>query len=67
MKELVAKAKFFEVNTACPTCTQEISADVKTSMLTDVRTAAKETEIDIGINKTKYDDTIKTLEDVKIN
>ena len=65
MKELVAKAKFFEVNTACPTCTQEISADVKTSMLTDVRTAAKETEIDIGINKTKYDDTIKTLEDVQ--
>jgi hypothetical protein len=34
-------------------------------MLTDVRTAAKETEIDIGINKTKYDDTIKTLEDVQ--
>ena len=25
MKELVSKAKFFEVNTACPTCTQEIS------------------------------------------
>ena len=65
MKELVAKAKFFEVNTACPTCTQEISADVKTSMLTDVRTAAKETEIDIGINKRKYDDTIKTLEDAQ--
>jgi DNA repair exonuclease SbcCD ATPase subunit len=65
MKELVAKAKFFEVNTACPTCTQEISDDVKTSMLTDVRTAAKETEIDIGINKRKYDDTIKTLEDAQ--
>lgn len=65
MKELVSKAKFFEVNTACPTCTQEISTDLKTSMLTDVKTQAKQTQEDIDLNKTKYDETIKTLEKVQ--
>ena len=65
MKELVSKAKFFEVNTACPTCTQEISEDVKTSMLTDVRTQAQQTQKDIELNQTKYDETIKTLDDVQ--
>ena len=65
MKELVGKAKFFEVNTACPTCTQEISTDLKTSMLTDVKTQAKQTQEDIDLNKTKYDETIKTLEKVQ--
>jgi len=66
MKELVGKAKFFEVNTACPTCTQEISESVKNSMLTDVRTQAQQTQKDIELNQTKYDETIKTLEDVQI-
>jgi len=65
MKELVGKAKFFEVNTACPTCTQEISTDLKTSMLTDVKAQAKQTQEDIDLNKTKYDETIKTLEKVQ--
>ena len=66
MKELVGKAKFFEVNTACPTCTQEISESVKNTMLTDVRTQAQQTQKDIELNQTKYDETIKTLEDVQI-
>jgi DNA repair exonuclease SbcCD ATPase subunit len=65
MKELVGKAKFFEVNTACPTCTQEISEDVKTSMLTDVKATAKETQDAIVLNKEKYDETIATLEKVQ--
>ena len=65
MKELVSKAKFFELNTACPTCTQEISTDLKTSMLTDVKTQAKQTQEDIDLNKTKYDETIKTLDKVQ--
>ncbi len=65
MKELVGKAKFFEVNTACPTCTQKISENVKNSMLTDVRTQAQQTQKDIELNQTKYDETIKTLEDVQ--
>ena len=65
MKELVGKAKFFEVNTACPTCTQDISEDLKTSMLTDVKTQARQTQEDIDLNKTKYDETIKTLDGVQ--
>ena len=34
-------------------------------MLTDVRTQAKQTQKDIDLNKTKFDETIKTLEDVQ--
>ena len=65
MKELVSKAKFFEVNTACPTCTQEISENVKNSMLTDVRAQAQQTQKDIELNNIKYDETIETLEKVQ--
>jgi chromosome segregation ATPase len=35
-------------------------------MLTDVRTQAQQTQKDIELNQTKYDETIKTLEDVQI-
>ena len=64
MKELVSKAKFFEMNTACPTCTQEISENVKATMLTDVKTQAKSTQDAITINKTAYDKAIASINDV---
>jgi len=65
MKELVSKAKFFEVNTACPTCTQEISESVKSSMLTDVKTQAKDTQTAITLNTTAYDDAIADITKVQ--
>ena len=65
MKELVSKAKFFEVNTACPTCTQEISESVKSSMLTDVKTQAKDTQAAITLNTTAYDTAIEDITKVQ--
>ena len=65
MKELVSKAKFFEVNTACPTCTQEISEGVKSSMLTDVKTQAKDTQAAITLNTTAYDTAIADITKVQ--
>ena len=65
MKELVSKAKFFEVNTACPTCTQEISESVKSSMLTDVKTQAKDTQTAITVNTTAYDTAIEDITKVQ--
>jgi len=65
MKELVSKAKFFEVNTACPTCTQEISESVKSSMLTDVKTQAKATQTAITLNTTAYDQAIADITKVQ--
>ena len=65
MKELVSKAKFFEVNTACPTCTQEISEGVKSSMLTDVKTQAKDTQTAITLNTTAYDTAIADITKVQ--
>jgi len=65
MKELVSKAKFFEVNTACPTCTQEISESVKSSMLTDVKTQAKDTQAAIIVNTTAYDTAIEDITKVQ--
>ena len=65
MKELVSKAKFFEVNTACPTCTQEISEGVKSSMLTDVKTQAKDTQAAITLNTTAYDQAIADITKVQ--
>ena len=65
MKELVSKAKFFEVNTACPTCTQEISESVKSSMLTDVKTQAKDTQTAITLNTTAYDTAIEDITKVR--
>ena len=53
------------MNTACPTCTQEISENVKNSMLTDVRAQAQQTQKDIELNNIKYDETIETLEKVQ--
>jgi len=61
----VSKAKFFEVNTACPTCTQEISESVKSSMLTDVKTQAKDTQAAIIVNTTAYDTAIEDITKVQ--
>ena len=65
MKDLVGKAKFFEVNDDCPTCTQEIHKSLKTAMLIEVKQQAKATQDEIELNKLKYDETAKTLQEVQ--
>ncbi len=65
MQDLVRRAKFFENNDDCPTCTQEINKQLKNAMLIEVKDQAKKTQKNIDANKTKYDSTIETLNDVR--
>ena len=65
MKDLVAKAKFFENNDECPTCTQEITESKKSEMKYDVRAAAKNTQQEIEHIKAKYSSTVDALESVR--
>jgi len=41
MKTIVREVKFYEVNDVCPTCTQEISNEVKTDKVNDAKADAK--------------------------
>ena len=65
MKDLVGKAKFFENNTACPTCTQEITEGLKTTMLGDIKTDAQKTQQEITQVNAKYDSVVDTLECIR--
>ena len=65
MKDLVTKAKFFENNDECPTCTQEITEAKKSEMKYDVRAAAKNTQQEIEHIKAKYSSTVDALESVR--
>ena len=65
MKDLVTKAKFFENNDECPTCTQEITEAKKSEMKYDVRAAAKTTQQEIEHIKTKYNLTVDSLECIR--
>jgi len=65
MKELVNRAKFFENNDDCPTCTQEINKQLKTAMLIEVKDQAKKTQQEITHNEAKMSSTIETLDGVQ--
>lgn len=39
---VVKDAKFYEDNTECPTCTQEISSDIRNSKMSEAKSTAKE-------------------------
>jgi len=64
-KELVGRAKFFEDNDDCPTCTQEITEQLKTAMLMEVKDQARKTQQEIIHNEAKMNTTIKTLDGVQ--
>jgi DNA repair exonuclease SbcCD ATPase subunit len=66
MQNLVKRAKFFENNDDCPTCTQEINKQLKNTMLIEVKDQAKKTQKKININKTKYDFTIENLNNIRL-
>ena len=65
MKDLVKTAKFFEVNEDCPTCTQPINPQLKTTMLIEVKQQAKTTQDEINLNQLKYDETAGILQEVQ--
>ena len=64
-KELVGRAKFFEDNDDCPTCTQEINEQLKTAMLIKVKEQARKTQQEIIHNEAKMSSTIETLDNVQ--
>ncbi len=64
-KELVGRAKFFEDNDDCPTCTQEITEQLKNAMLIEVKQQAKKTQQEITHNTAKMSSTIETLDNVQ--
>jgi DNA repair exonuclease SbcCD ATPase subunit len=47
IKSLVKDARFFEDNDNCPTCEQEISVDIKTAKLSDIKKTASDVQNDI--------------------
>ena len=47
IKALVKDARFFEDNDNCPTCEQEISVDIKTAKLGDIKKTASDVQTDI--------------------
>jgi len=65
MKELVNRAKFFENNDDCPTCTQEINKQLKTAMLIEVKDQAKKTQQEISHNEAKYNSTSLLIEQAR--
>ena len=65
MKELVGRAKFFENNDDCPTCTQEINKQLKTAMLIEVKDQARKIQQEITHNTAKMDSTVDTLDGVQ--
>ena len=65
MKELVGRAKFFEDNDDCPTCTQEINKQLKTAMLIEVKDQAKKTQQEISHNEAKYNSTSLLIEQAR--
>jgi DNA repair exonuclease SbcCD ATPase subunit len=67
MTELVSRAKFFENNDDCPTCTQEINKQLKNAMLIEVKQQAKQIQKDLNQNTTRYDSTIETINQVSEN
>ena len=60
IKTVVTDAKFFEENTNCPTCHQDIGEDLRQSKLKDAR--AKATELHSGIRK--VDDETSVVDDI---
>tara|TARA_B100000963_G_scaffold360622_1_gene392213 strand:+ start:9257 stop:10972 length:1716 start_codon:yes stop_codon:yes gene_type:complete len=51
IKDLVKQSKFFEDHNQCPTCDQEISADIKTEKITTIKKSAA--EVQKGMEKLK--------------
>ena len=53
VRKIVKEAKFYEVNNVCPTCSQDISLDLKNEKIAEAKVNAKsiQTKIDKSINE----------------
>lgn len=64
MRDLVRDAKFFKENDVCPTCTQEISEDIKSEKTTQVAKKAKKVETSYQKVKDEIKNNNKSIQDL---
>lgn len=67
VKTIVKEAKFFQDNCTCPTCTQQISEDIKAEKLSKATTKAKELQSALNKLQDELDTTSKELLTVESN
>lgn len=67
VKTLVKEAKFFEENCTCPTCTQDISEEIKSAKLAKASSKAKELQSALTKLQEELDNTTKELTTVESN
>lgn len=67
VKTLVKEAKFFEENCTCPTCTQDISEEIKSAKLAKASSKAKELQSALNKLQGELDNTTTELSNVEAN
>ena len=67
VKTLVKEAKFFEENCTCPTCTQDISEEIKSAKLAKASSKAKELQSALNKLQGELDNTTNELSNVEAN
>lgn len=67
VKSIVKEAKFFQDNCTCPTCTQQISDDIKAEKLSKATTKAKELQSALTKLQGELDNTTAELSKVEAN
>lgn len=67
VKTIVKEAKFFQDNCTCPTCTQEISEEIKAEKLAKATTKAKELQSALTKLQDELENTSKELSIVETN
>lgn len=67
VKTLVKEAKFFEENCTCPTCTQDISEEIKSAKLAKASSKAKELQSALNKLQGELDNTTNEISNVEAN
>jgi len=67
VKTLVKEAKFFEENCTCPTCTQDISEEIKSAKLAKASSKAKDLQSALNKLQGELDNTTNELSNVEAN
>ena len=64
IKSLVKDARFYEENDNCPSCEQEISAEIKDTKITSIRATAKEVQQKMEETQKRHSETEKQGQDI---
>ena len=64
IKSLVKDARFYEENDNCPSCEQEITAEIKDTKITSIRATAKEVQEKMQETQKRHSETEKQGQDI---